>query len=206
MHNTATIATPTSETAMMETVPGSSGGNARNKLSILRIDFDELYRRHLSRHGQFGINVLHAISVYGVYFSIYSLVVIPVRRMLPAWSTLEQSVFMMGLSLPYLGLLMINVPFRILICTLLSVAVLSVAAAAVDLIPFWGHLILIVFWHRFQTWSHRYYTVHRDMSEFESRYKKGLHLFILLAVYELPILLHYLISGQRRGTKSISSK
>lgn len=55
--------------------------------------------------------------------------------------------------------------------------------------------------HRFQLWSHRRYSLHRDMSEFKTKSRKGSYLFILLAVYELPILLYYLIAGRRDWTR-----
>lgn len=171
-------------------------------LSILKIDFDELYRRHLCRHGQFGLNVLHLISVYGVYFSVFALVVALIQLAFPGLSSAASAVAILALSGPYLCLLLLNIPVPVLLLTLLSVIVLTVSALAVISIPIWAHLLLIVFWHRFQIWSHRYYTEHRDMSEFETKYRKGIRLFTLLAVYELPILLHYLMAGGWRSERA----
>ena len=50
--------------------------------------------------------------------------------------------------------------------------------------------------HHFQQWNHKVYQMHRDMSAFDATYRKGPHLFVLLLVYELPILLNYLLFGR----------
>jgi len=42
--------------------------------------------------------------------------------------------------------------------------------------------------------------MHRDMSEFEDTYRKGPKLFVILLMYELPILLNYLLCGQADWT------
>ncbi len=41
-------------------------------LSLLHVDFDDLYARHLGRHSQFGINVGHLASLYGLWFGVYA--------------------------------------------------------------------------------------------------------------------------------------
>ena len=43
-------------------------------LSLLHVDFDELYARHLGRHSQFGINVAHVLALYGLWFGVYAAV------------------------------------------------------------------------------------------------------------------------------------
>ena len=58
-------------------------------MNILRINFYELYQRHLCRHSQFGLNLWHVLSVYGVYFSIYSLVAFLIRTLLPEFTPTE---------------------------------------------------------------------------------------------------------------------
>ena len=40
-------------------------------MNVFRVNFQELYRRHLCRHSQFGLNVWHLIAVVGIYFSLY---------------------------------------------------------------------------------------------------------------------------------------
>jgi len=166
-------------------------------MNILRVDFQELYQRHLCRHGQFGINLWHVIAVYGVYFSIYSLVTLLIRMLLPTSTPTEQGLLLFLLSLPYLVILVRNIPASVMWLTLVSAAVLIISAVLLPSTPFWLHLILIPAWHRVQLISHRRYTLHRDMSHFDAKYRKGRTLFLLLAVYELPILLHYLVFGRR---------
>ena len=166
-------------------------------MNILRIDFEELYQRHLCRHGQPGINLWHIIAVYGVYLSICSLAASAVRLLLPQLMWAGQTCLLGLMFSPYLGVLLRNVPARVIFLTILSVIVLIPAAVSTPFIPFWMHLILIPAWHRVQLISHRRYTIHRDMSKFDVRYRKGWTLFLLLAVYELPILLRYLAFGRK---------
>jgi hypothetical protein len=167
------------------------------KISIFRINFNEIYRRHLCRHSQFGLNAQHLIAVYGIYYSVYSLVAILIRHLLPQLDVAAQAVTLAVLSIPYLGVLAANIPVTLLPALVVSIALLIAGSVMQTTIPFWLHIVLIVMWHRFQLWSHKRYTLHRDMSEFECRYKKGGYLFLLLAVYELPILLHYFLVGRR---------
>ena len=184
-------------TASPSEVQSPEATTTSGTMNILRINFNELYRRHLGRHSQLGLNVQHLIAVYGVYFSICALAAIVVRTITPTQDHTGQALTLAILSIPYLVLLLANVPFTIFLATTASIAVLITAAVFETTIPFWLHILLIVLWHRFQIWSHGRYTVHRDMSEFSAKYRKGVYLFFLLAVYELPILLHYLIAGRR---------
>jgi hypothetical protein len=169
----------------------------KKKVNILRINFDELYQRHLCRHGQFGINVWHIIAVYGVYFSLCSLAAIAVRSLLPEITPTIQCCVLTLLFVPYFGVLLRNIPSPVFLPTFLSSMLLIAAAVATPGIPFWLHLIMIPAWHRVQLLSHRRYSLHHDMSAFDQTYKKGRALFVLLAVYELPILLQYLAFGRK---------
>jgi hypothetical protein len=166
-------------------------------MNILRINFEELYQRHLCRHGQFGINVWHIIAVYGVYYSLCSLVSIAVRSLLPQITPASQCGVLILLCIPYFFVLLRNIPLPLLLLTVLSLLLLIAAAIATPSIPFWLHLILIPAWHRVQLLSHRHYTRHQDMSAFDQTYRKGWTLFALLAFYELPILLQYLALGRK---------
>lgn len=188
-------------TPLSSTRAASSTDESAGKLNILKINFQEVYRRHLCRHGQFGINVLHLVAVYGIYFSICSLVAALVRLVIPQLTPYEQISAILVLSVPYITVLVVNVPFGIFVVTLISVVLLAAVAVVTPVIPFWMHIILILLWHRFQLWSHKRYHLRRDMSEFEARYQRGLTLFILLAVYELPILLNYLLAGRCRWAR-----
>ena len=166
-------------------------------MNILRINFYELYQRHLCRHGQFGINVWHIIAVYGVYFSLCSLAAFVVKGLLPQTSPTIQICVLILLFTPYFGVLLRNIPMPVFLLTFFSSMLLITTAIATPGIPFWLHLILIPSWHRVQLLSHRRYTLHHDMSSFDQTYKKGRTLFVLLAVYELPILLQYLTFGRK---------
>ena len=45
-------------------------------MNPFRVNFQELYARHLCRHSQYGINVIHVAAVFGIYLAlagIYSL-------------------------------------------------------------------------------------------------------------------------------------
>ena len=156
-------------------------------MNLLSIDFGELFRRHLCRHSQFGLNVLHLISVFGVYFSLFGMVFA-----LPA----GQWLVLVGLSL-YFAVLLFNVPTRVWAVTLMVVLGIMFACLSAPAIPWWVHTALVLLWHKSQVWSHKWYPAEADMAAFSSKYKKGKTLFILLAVYELPILLHYLLFFQR---------
>lgn len=50
--------------------------------------------------------------------------------------------------------------------------------------------------HRLQQFSHNLYHMHRDMSEFEAESPAGWGRFLLLLVYELPILVNDLSFGR----------
>jgi hypothetical protein len=167
---------------------------AAGPLRILNINFDEVYQRHLGRHSQFGINVLHLIAVYGVYFCIFSVARFAVIAGLPQLSQPELTVILFGLSVPWLAVLLWNVRMGALLLSVLSASLLSLAAALLPL-PLWLAIPLLPAWHQLQQLSHRWYTTHRDMARFAVGYPKGAKLVIMLAVFELPILLHYFIVG-----------
>ena len=104
-------------------------------MNILRINFDELYQRHLCRHGQFGINVWHIIAVYGVYFSLCSLAAIAVRSLLPEITPTIQCCVLTMLFVPYFGVLLRNIPIPVFLPTFLSSMLLIAAAVATPGIP-----------------------------------------------------------------------
>jgi hypothetical protein len=74
---------------------------------------------------------------------------------------------------------------------------LLTAFLALPRISVWVYLVTIFAWHRFQVWHHRVYDHSHPMDAFREKYRKGLVLFVLLAVYELPILLNYLVFDRR---------
>jgi hypothetical protein len=159
-------------------------------VNLFRVNFQELYRRHLCRHSQFGLNVWHLIAVVGIYFSLYGIAF-----------ALPGAPWIVGTILSaYFLILAFNVPFRVLLLDFLLVGAVLLAFLSLPQIPVWVHVILLLFWHRFQVWQHRYYNKSLDMDEFADKYRKGLALFVLLAVYELPILLNFLIFDSRSRT------
>lgn len=166
-------------------------------ISIFKVDFEELYQRHLCRHGQLGLNVLHLISVYGVYLSIFCLAAMVVNSIAPQSSFAARTGLLFAMAIPYLIAITVNVPLLLLAAIAATVLAFSIVAMSVPVLPWWLHLMAMVLWHRTQVWSHRIYTLHRDMSRFEARYPKGKALFIVLAIYELPILYRYLLTGRR---------
>lgn len=159
-------------------------------MNLLRVNFDELYRRHLCRHSQFGINMLHLIAVAGIYIGLYGIAF-----------ALPGSQWIIGSCLAiYFVVLALNVPPRLLFVNAVTIAVLLGVFLLLPSVPAWVHMILIVVWHRFQNWNHRVYDRATDMSEFAEKYRKGWALFVLLSIYELPILLNYLVFDRRSQT------
>ncbi|MCA9034773.1 MAG: hypothetical protein KDA91_06560 [Planctomycetaceae bacterium] len=195
----AIAGTSESSTAAANATMATSKSDAAHELqlNLLQVDFEELYQRHLCRHSQLGINILHLIAVLGIYFSIYSVVATAIHGLLPLLSGEQRLLLLTFLSVPYLTVLIFNVPISDFLTTLTCILFVVVCAVTLPMVPVWVHLPAIVMWHRFQLWSHKKYTLQKDISRFEARYRKGKMLFTLLAVYELPILLHYLVRGRR---------
>jgi hypothetical protein len=159
-------------------------------MNPFEVDFQELYRRHLCRHSQFGINVLHLIGVTGIYVALYAI----------AFS-LPGSMWIVAMALAaYFLLLAFNIPPRLLIANALFILLLLGFYRALPRVSPWVYVVLIFVWHRFQIWNHKIYDKHLDMSEFEGKYRKGPLLFALLSLYELPILLNYLLFDRRNWT------
>jgi hypothetical protein len=156
-------------------------------MSLLKVEFAELYRRHLCRHSQFGINVLHLLSVAGVYISLFAI----------AFALPGSMWIIGGVLTTYFLLLAFNLPPLLLLANALFVGLLAAIYLALPPVSMWIYVVLLIFWHRFQVWNHKIYDHSRDMSEFNGKYKKGPKLFVLLAIYELPILLNYLVFDRR---------
>jgi hypothetical protein len=167
--------------------PGKLEAQADSRLSLFKVQFQELYERHLCRHSQYGINVSHLATVIGSYFGLFGIA---------AWLA---NVPWLWLPVPvaYLLLLGFNVPLRVFVACVGFVVVFFAAFLTLPVLPIWVSLGLIVLSHFVQNWSHKIWTVERDMTEFNKKYKKGLFLFVLLSLYELPILLNYLLFGRK---------
>lgn len=156
-------------------------------MRFFRTDFLELYHRHLCRHSQFGINVLHLLAVVGIYFSLFA-----IAFALPGSPWTVASVLAV-----YFLLLVVNIPLRVWTATVLVIAILFSAFLMVPRVSVWIYVVAILACHRFQVWNHRIYNHSHPMDAFQEKYRKGPLLFVVLAVYELPILLNYLLFDRR---------
>jgi hypothetical protein len=153
----------------------------------LSVDFQELYRRHLCRHSQYGNNVVHLVSLVGTYWALYGLVYFLVPW---PWAILS-------LAVPYVLVLAWTVPWRVFAVVVLFLALFFTAFFAAPPLPWWCYVAAVPVFYKIQQWSHLLFTRASDMTEFNKKYQKGLGLFLLLSVYELPIQLNYLVFGRR---------
>ena len=160
---------------------------ATRPLSLLRIDFAGLYARHLCRHSQFGINVAHLAALFGVWYGVYAFLF---------WLTRAEWV-PVALAAAYLALVALNAPLRVVVATALFLAALVAAVLYLPALPWWADLLLVPVFYKLQAWSHKLFTVERDMTEFNKRYPKGPVLFVVLLVYEVPLLLNYLVFDRK---------
>lgn len=166
-------------------------------MNYLTVSFDDLYRRHLCRHGHFGINMLHLIAVVGIDVAVIGLVDRLADLLVGRYAT----PLLFGLALVWLVLIVRNLPASIALATAATFALLILCTQALQpFVPWPVWLLLIPALHRFQQWSHSVYPMHRDMSEFDDTYRKGAKLFVILLMYELPILLNYFLYGQADWT------
>jgi hypothetical protein len=157
-------------------------------LSLLHVDFADLYARHLCRHSQFGINVVHLIALFGVWLGVYG----AIYRLVPVpWLPI-------GMAASYLVLVAINAPVRVCLPT---AAFLALFVATVlympEQIPWWAYLPLVPVFYKIQAWSHKVWTMAADMTEFNKRYPKGTVLFFVLLIYEVPMLLNFFVFGRK---------
>jgi hypothetical protein len=159
---------------------------ATRPLSLWHVDFAGLYARHLCRHSQLGINVAHLAALFGVWFAVYAAL-----YCLVGWPWL--SVVLAG---AYLGVLVPNVPPRVLAVTAAFLALFVGSLLLLPPLPAWAALAfaaLVPVFYKLQAWSHKVWTVERDMTEFNKAYPKGGALFVVLLFYEVPIVLNYLV-------------
>src|SRR5262245_1646448 len=162
-------------------------------MRLVIVEFDELYARHLCRHSQFGINVVHLAALFVVWYAVYGLLF---------WLTgIEWT-----LAIPavvYVAALAPNVPLRVLIATALFVGLIIAAVLTLPQPPFWVYLIMIPVAYKIQSWSHSSYTAATDMTEFDRKYRKGSAvLFVVLLLYEVPIIMNYLFFAARPLTSA----
>ena len=167
-------------------------------MNVFKVDFQELYERHLCRHSQRGINVAHLGSVAITYFGAFLLIC----HFLTWPGSPEWLGWLLPAALvPYFAILARNLPLRLLVVTVFGFALLLLGVYSVPALPTWLvvplSVALIVLGHKSQAWSHRVWTKELDMADFNNKYQKGPKLFLLLSFYELPILLNYLVFAGR---------
>jgi len=161
-------------------------------LSLLHVDFNDLYARHLGRHSQFGINVAHLAALYGVWFGIYAAIYQAVLLLdLPAgW------LFVVALAVTYLALVAMNAPYHVCLATAGFLAFFVASVLALPSLASWSILALVLMvpvFYKLQAWSHKIWTAAADMTEFNKRFPPGRTLNSILLVYEVPICLNYLM-------------
>ena len=157
-------------------------------LSLARIDFADLYARHLCRHSQFGINVAHLAALFGVWFGVYGFV----------YALLRDPDVPAVMAVAYLLSIVHNLPVRVTVATAVFLAAFVSAVIWLPLLPFWAYLIFVPVFYKLQAWSHKVFTTARDMTEFNQRYPKGQALFWVLLFFEVPFLLNYLVFDRKR--------
>jgi hypothetical protein len=162
-------------------------------LSLLRIDFQELYARHLCRHSQFGINVAHLVALFATWFAVYALVFWLVRT---EW-------VLIALAAAYLAVLALQIPARVLVATGLFLALFLAMFYWLPELPdwmVWVYLAMIPVFYKLQAWSHKVWRAAADMTEFDKKYPKGFVLFVILLFFEVPLVLNYLLFDRKSWT------
>jgi hypothetical protein len=164
---------------------------ATRPLTLLNVDFDDLYARHLCRHSQLGINIVHLLALVGVWLGVYALVLELTHLV---WLNLV-------LAIGYIMLVAVNAPPRIIVATGLFMALFVTLVAWVPHLPLWVYPLIIIVCYQIQSFSHKVFTKATDMTEFNERYPKGRVLFVVLLVYEVPMLLQYLCFDWKRWSR-----
>ncbi|HEY7423845.1 MAG TPA: hypothetical protein VH682_06320 [Gemmataceae bacterium] len=159
-------------------------------MNLFKVNFQELYERHLCRHSQYGINVIHLISVIGSYLALFAI----------AFRLLDNVWVWITVPLGYSVLVAFNLPLRVLAASLVFMAgFFALFILLLPSIPLWVSFVVQVLSHEIQQLSHKIYSIECDMTAYKAKYRKGLLLFVLLSLYELPILLNYLVFEGNRS-------
>jgi len=152
-------------------------------LSPARVDFADLYARHLCRHSQFGLNVTHLAALFGVWFGAYGFIHSLVRV---DWLPVV-------LAAAYLALVAVHAPLRVTLATAAFLALFVAAVLGLPELPLWAYALMVPVCYKLQSWSHKLFTAATDMTEFDKRYPKGPVLFVVLLIYEAPLVLNRLL-------------
>jgi hypothetical protein len=160
-------------------------------MSLVSVEFDELYARHLCRHSQLGINVAHLGALFGIWYAVYA----------AAYALSGTPWVPVALAGAYFLVLLPSTPLRVLAAVALFLGVLVAAVVSVPPLPawaFWAYLLAVPLCYKLQAYSHKVWDVERDMTEFNRKYTKGFVLFVVLLFYEVPIVLNYLVYDRKR--------
>ena len=159
-------------------------------LRLVGVDFSDLYARHLCRHSQFGINLAHLLALIGVWFGVYGAI----------YSLVHLDWVPIVLAGAYLACVAMNAPLRVSMATAGFLGLFVYAVLSVPELPIWVYLLLIPVCYKLQSWSHKLFTLEKDMTDFNLRYPKGPIMFVLLLIYEIPLSLNYFVFGMKNWT------
>jgi hypothetical protein len=159
-------------------------------MSLLRVDFSELYARHLCRHSQFGNNAVHLTSLFGLWYGVYGVIYSLVRvEWLPA-----------ALAVAYLALVAFNAPARVCAATAVFLILFLTVLFWLPELPVWVYVLMVPVFYKIQAWSHLLFTAETDMTDFNKKYPKGFVMFVVLLICEVPLVLNYLVFDRKHWT------
>ena len=152
-------------------------------MSLLDVEFEELYQRHLCRHSQFGINVIHLIALFGTWYSVYGII----YWLIPSpWT-------MVVLGVSFLVMVVSNLPILVFVTTIIFVTGVCTLVYYASLPWYWSYLVIFLLSYKIPQWSHKIYQIENDMTKFNQKYPPSTLLFFILLLYEVPIILNYLV-------------
>jgi hypothetical protein len=162
-------------------------------MTPLRVDFAGLYARHLCRHSQFGINVVHLAALFGVWYGVYGIIYYLLAQHLLALSIEAANGLAIALAVGYLALVARNAPVRVTVATAGFLGLFLAALFLLPELPIWVYLLMIPVFYEVQSLSHKVWTAAADMTEYNKIYPKGQVLFVVLLINEVPLVLNYLL-------------
>lgn len=162
------------------------------RLKFRSVNFETLYKRHRAQHPQFGINLCHVLALLLAWFGVYA--------------AAEQTARHLGLSIPWIPLLVLNLlyfvltllkaPFRILLVVTILLLTLGMVVSQIPRLPavaIPGLMILLPVGYQLKALSHRVWTQTASTKAFDRRLPPGRKLDLVLFGYELSLCLNYLL-------------
>ena len=152
-------------------------------MSLLDVEFEELYQRHLCRHSQFGINVIHLVALFGTWYSAYGIM----YWLIPSpWT-------MVVLGVSFLVMVVSNLPILVFVTTIIFVTGVCTLVLYASLPWYRSYLVIFLLSYKIPQWSHKIYQIEHDMTKFNQKYPPSTLLLFILLLYEVPIILNYLV-------------